>query len=782
MKPNIITLLTVLFLCMYNIDSFAQTSLNLDFEHKHFDKYWSSSNAGAYELSLDSLEQHEGKYSLRMKMQDTTKGIYDVLLCILPYEKFAGKTVELRGWIKTKDVKNGQAALMYRIDDTALGSLGFETMQNRGLKGNNDWTQLALKMDISSEAKMIYCGGIFQGVGTVWFDDFELYIDGEKYIDYVEPKPKTSLSPKEIAALRKYIYPLRTYEPDNGDTKDLEVLKKLIGKSKVVALGEESHGSAPVFKMKNRIIQYLAENQGFDIFSIEANMPESYKLNDFTVEGKSNPRKLLAGIGPWVWRNEEVLDMVEWMHKYNQSGHRITFTGFDMQHYQGAIDEIHNAFKGNEEVEKMLSDIETRLKKHGGMKIPLLSSVVSQSDSLGKELLPILYSLENHVEKAPFQELQKKWLLQNIVILRQYLGLDDGDFINWRDKSMADNFMWIKEQNPDSKLIIWAHNMHIAKTKFKNAGVPVYTVMGNHLAGKLGDDYVNFGFTSYDGSFMSADLREYISSYKALPATEGTLEYLLNQLDEPIFILDLKRIKTDRTKDTKWLLEPMDYRHKGNLHLSGYLNNFLRQRKIADDYDYLIFIKTSTPSHYFSVSKEQEWSNKNKEQSKPMDGLNLDFESVGNGLPIGWQANGTDDIKFSIDSLNVHGGKYSASIECTDGDSQFGLYGLIIPGNYAGEQVTLSGYIKTENVTDGYAGLIMRVDPEIGSNDVQITGTTEWKKYEVTVKMDDKKNRTFAISAILTGKGKVWFDDLKITIDGEEISKLKLISNDEKSN
>lgn len=782
MKLNLTTLLTVLFLCMYNFDSFAQTSLNLDFENKHFDKYWFSSNTGAYELSLDSLEQHEGKYSLRMKMQDTTKGIYDVLLCILPYEKFAGKTVELRGWIKTKDVKNGQAALMYRIDDTALGSLGFETMQNRGLKGNNDWTQLALKMDISSEAKMIYCGGIFQGVGTVWFDDFELYIDGEKYIDYVEPEPKISLSPKEIAALRKYVYPLRTYEPDSGDTKDLEVLKNLIGKSKVVALGEESHGSGPVFKMKNRIIQYLAENQGFDIFSIEANMPESYKLNDFTVEGKSDPRKLLAGIGPWVWRNEEVLDMVEWMHKYNQSGRRITFTGFDMQLYQGAIDEIHNAFKENEEVEIMLSDVETRLKKHARMNIPFLSGIVSQSDSLGKELLPILYSLENHIEKAPFQELQKKWLLQNIVILRQYLGLDDGDFINWRDKSMADNFMWIKEQNPDSKLIIWAHNMHIAKTKFRNAGVPVYTVMGNHLAGKLGDDYVNFGFTSYDGSFMSADLREYISSYEALPATGGTLEYLLNQLDEPIFILDLKRIKTDRTKDTKWLLKPIDYRHTGNLHLSGYLNNFLRQRKIADDYDYLIFIKTSTPSHYFSVSKEQEWSNKNKEQSKPMDGLNLDFESVGNGLPIGWQANGTDDIKFSIDSLNVHGGKYSASIECADGDSQFGLYGIIIPGNYAGKQVTLSGYIKTENVTDGYAGLIMRVDPEIGSNDVQITGTTEWKKYEVTIMMGDKRNRTFAISAILTGKGKVWFDDLKITIDGEELSKLKLISNDEKSN
>ena len=54
------------------------------------------------------------------------------------------------------------------------------------LTGNNDWTQVSIKMDISEKAASIGFGGQFTGKGTVWFDNLELYINGEKYVDVAQ--------------------------------------------------------------------------------------------------------------------------------------------------------------------------------------------------------------------------------------------------------------------------------------------------------------------------------------------------------------------------------------------------------------------------------------------------------------------------------------------------------------------------------------------------------------------------------------------------------------------
>ena len=451
-------------LCSCNIDGLAQRSLNLDFELRDYDvsspKNWFTGGEG-FKISLDDLEKHAGKLCLKMEMPGAANGKFGVFTGTLPLDVFAGKNVEYRGWIKTKDVKSGYAGLWLRVDGSG-GTLGFDNMFDRGLKGDNDWTQVSIKLDVGKDAVNINYGGLFPGEGTVWFDDLELYVDGEKYVDVIEPEPKSSLSQKEITALKKYIYPLRTYEPDGGDTKDLKVLDKLIGNSRVVALGEVSHGSSEIFKMKNRIIQYLAVNNGFDIFSIEAAMPESYKLNDYTVRGEGDPKKLIAGMYFWTWRTEEVLNMVEWMRKFNQPKQRIAFTGFDMQVYNGAVNELLDVFKGNSPMEnkindlkKILDEIKTRSQQNRGM--------ISVGYSDAKVIDSILVFSQNSIEASHFQPSQKAWLQQNITVIRQYLDLGNNNNFSWRDKCMADNIMWIKEQNrdTDSKLVVWAHNGHI---------------------------------------------------------------------------------------------------------------------------------------------------------------------------------------------------------------------------------------------------------------------------------------------------------------------------------
>jgi erythromycin esterase len=574
--------------CLFSLVGFAQRSLNLDFELKNYGaslpKNWYAGGEG-FKLSLDSLEKHAGKFSLKMEMSGNRNNNFGVFTSTLPIETFAGKNVEYKGWIKTKDVKNGYAGLWFRVDGENSASLGFDNMNDRGLKDDNDWTQVSIKMDVSKEAKAIVFGGLFPGEGTVWFDNLELYVNGEKFIDVVEAPVKTSFSQNEIATLKKYIYPLRTFEPDGGDTKDLKALDNLIGSSKVVALGEVTHGSSEIFKMKNRIIQYLAVNNGFDIFSIEANMPESYKLNDYTVRGEGDPKKLIAGMYFWTWRTEEVLNMVEWMRRFNQPKQRIEFTGFDMQFFDGAINELLEAFKGNGEMENKIGDLKKRLDEAKN-RAQQNRGMISVGYSEMKEIDDMISFIKNGIETSSFQTTQKAWLLQNIVIVQQYLGMNN---YLWRDKCMADNFIWIKEQNPKSKLVIWAHNGHIMKTN---------QMQGAHLAQKLGNDYVTFGFSFFDGNYTAAGNKG-LTSYEAVKAYPGTLEYLLNQLNDPIFIIDLKKIKSDNHKDTEWLLGQLEYRRVGAM--GGNPIEF-SESKISDDFDYLIFIKTSSSSTLLQVN------------------------------------------------------------------------------------------------------------------------------------------------------------------------------------
>jgi erythromycin esterase-like protein len=143
-----------------------------------------------------------------------------------------------------------------------------------------------------------------------------------------------------VAWIKQHAIALKTAEAESG-FDDLEQLKDVIGDARVVSLGESTHGSREIFQMKHRLVEYLASELGFTIFSIEANMPEAYRLNDYVLRGEGDVNRLIGGMYFWTWNTHEVKDMVEWMRRFNQAGgRRIEFTGFDMQTPDVAMDEV----------------------------------------------------------------------------------------------------------------------------------------------------------------------------------------------------------------------------------------------------------------------------------------------------------------------------------------------------------------------------------------------------------------------------------------------------------
>lgn len=166
-----------------------------------------------------------------------------------------------------------------------------------------------------------------------------------------------------------------------------------------------------------------------------------------------------------------------------------------------------------------------------------------------------------------------------------------------------------------------------------------------------------------------------------------------------------------------------------------------------------------------------------------MNTLNLDFEDINDGLPRNWLIhNPQTDFSVCIDSVNVLSGKYSIVMEFTGDIIDYHAFTYKLPYHSEGREITLSGSIKTECVTDGFASLWLMVDSNSVWRPYEIsfmeqnglTGTNDWRKCEITLDMHPSEGNTIEIGGLLSGKGKMWLDDLKVTIDGESVEKAVL--------
>ncbi len=142
---------------------------------------------GDYDLSIDTIS-HSGHWSGKITSIQSGKGFGSIAYKIPA--KYQGDTIRLEGYMKIRNVKDGFAGLLLRLDGHS-GSLEFDNMRRQNVKGTKDWKKYAITLFYPEEAENIYVAGILVGEGEAWFDDFELLIDGKdvQEIDEVE-KPQ----------------------------------------------------------------------------------------------------------------------------------------------------------------------------------------------------------------------------------------------------------------------------------------------------------------------------------------------------------------------------------------------------------------------------------------------------------------------------------------------------------------------------------------------------------------------------------------------------------------
>ena len=124
--------------------------------------------------------------------------------------------------------------------------------------------------------------------------------------------------------------------PLGSAASDLDGLLAAVEGADFVLLGEATHGTREFYQLRCTITRRLVEEQGFDAVAVEADWPDAQRLNRF-VRGISDehPREAFSDFQrfpTWMWRNTDVLALVEWMRSHNEGrgAAAVGFYGIDL--------------------------------------------------------------------------------------------------------------------------------------------------------------------------------------------------------------------------------------------------------------------------------------------------------------------------------------------------------------------------------------------------------------------------------------------------------------------
>ena len=602
--------------------------LNLDFEDftpNLKPKFWYVGGIG-YEVAIDKTAVHSGNASLLLESK-SEKRHFGVATSTFPVASALGRKIRYSGFIQTENVQDGFAGLWWRVDGKERKILAFDNMNGRGPKETTAWKEYVIELEVPGEAENINFGVLLTGTGKAWFDSLRIDLYGKppKQVKPVptvpgkkEPESYKQVKPvpivpgkKDLEWIRTHAIPLKTADPVSDHT-DLMPLKKLIGNRRIVALGEGTHGTSEFFKMKHRMTKFLAEEMGFTVFAIEANMTEAREVNRYVLTGAGDPGKALAGLYFWTWNTSEVLDLIKWMREYNLSGKgKIEFYGFDMQFPKVAMENVREFVKKAdkdfgkplEEHYKQVNEIYELARKN-----PYQSDIGYEKWYNAANLVYEHLKTNRETYIKQFDTMEVDWAVQDARVVVQAAEASIPDKTS-RDRSMADNLDWILEHRPKgSKVVTWAHNGHVSKDHkpFKS--------MGSFLAERYGDEMIVFGFAFHEGEYTAYG-NNGINTYGTAKSGPGSLEWFFKSSGIPRFILDL-RLPLKVEEGAKWLNRELDFRSIGAVAMDYAFS----PRKITDEFDAMIYFEKTTPSDCFrSLKNENETKEEIKEEKKKVE-------------------------------------------------------------------------------------------------------------------------------------------------------------------
>jgi erythromycin esterase len=346
------------------------------------------------------------------------------------------------------------------------------------------------------------------------------------------------------------------------DPNHLDPLLNLIGDARLVLLGEASHGTSEYYSWRAALSQRLILEKGFSFLAVEGDWPDCYQINRFIKRDGDTAESAREVLGTftrwptWMWANEEIVELAEWLRRHNDNQpreKRVGFYGLDVYSLWDSLYAVMGYLQENDAsalpaawralrcFEPFGEDAQEYARATAAFVPRTCEDQVVRLLAQLRHRAPTLPTEDRH--ETHFQAEQNALVVKNAEAYYRAMVHGGPESWNIRDRHMADTLdRLMQHHGPEAKAIIWEHNTHIGDARFTDMRSEGMFNLGQLARERHhAEGVVLVGFGSYQGSVI--DGRRWGAPWQPLevpPATAGSWEDILHQAgsSDKLFLFD----------------------------------------------------------------------------------------------------------------------------------------------------------------------------------------------------------------------------------------------------
>lgn len=404
-------------------------------------------------------------------------------------------------------------------------------------------------------------------------------------------KTKSAILKDSTASLKiKSLKPIsiQSYEDFK---KSIRPLIAQMSTKRIVALGEGTHGTAEFYKMRYWISRILVEEKGFNHLAFENDFSDGWYITKGLNEN-ADLNGLMKKYMLSIWQNEETKEMLSWLRDYNSKHDRkVVIDGLDyvmlnrdVELLQELITKDVNADL-SAAIQKLVEPAALQDSAWNGMNLKEFKFDWEKMQKGSRNAYLFADSIDKQLVKldlSPSVKTNSHIALTNL--MQGFAPFYEQTAEITRDSLMAVNTSLLLTA-PEDKMIIWAHNAHLAKTGIYNNEVGG---TGGYILKKFPDNYFVLGTGTATGTFAATEEARdtYTNPMAAYPLEnpiKGSWEEFLSGVKTPVMYFNPAEFNAEK------LVKPL--RFIGYTPKSG--PSTYDKTNMSDLFDAFLFIKDS---------------------------------------------------------------------------------------------------------------------------------------------------------------------------------------------
>ncbi len=304
---------------------------------------------------------------------------------------------------------------------------------------------------------------------------------------------------------------------------DLDPLIDELSGSRVVLLGEASHGTHEYYTWRAAISKRLIQEHGFNCIAVEGDWPDFYRVNRY-VKHYTNSHNSSVDVlkqfnrwPTWMWANWEIETLVSWLYTHNENliaNERVGIYGLDVYSLWESMEVIIDYLKTHEptllpSAKRALGCFEPFGDEKGMAYARSLRHFMPKTCE--NEVVALLEDIKQRVQQFNTDIEASLNIEQNAHIAKNaekyYRSMVQVNQSSWnlRDHHMMDTLKRLLHfHGPNSKVIVWEHNTHVGDARATDMVQDGSINVGQLVREQLADHHPKIvGFGSYQGTVVA---------------------------------------------------------------------------------------------------------------------------------------------------------------------------------------------------------------------------------------------------------------------------------------